>query len=328
MASPDIKLEGVFCDYTILRPDGTVREKLQGYNNMILDQGLEALLAVNSGSTWSAISTCELGTGTQEPQELDVALTSPVGSASNNRLQFSATWSQPQPGIYMLRRSWRFDFDTAGSRGIAGVQLSEIGTRVGTTLISKSLIKDAQGNPTTIQLLPEEILQVNYALHIYFDAREPRTGTFTLDKGPEGSDTYNYSWNFMALTEGTNINYGWPHGILLANTTHARESTSLIAPESSWQGTASGGSPVTRHPYVPGSFKRTYSMNYSVTQFNLTGGIGGLRLYTGSTSRDSSLFQITFENPITEAGIPKTSDYRLDFNEFFHITLGRYTPEE
>lgn len=327
--SQEVRAEGEF-SFEILREDGTTRSVISPTSNLILDQGLDLMLA-STGNVYNSFAECRVGTGTQEPETSDLGLTNPVGDSSNNRTQYNASWTQsPEPGIYRMTRSFRFDFNSAGSRGIAGVQLSEVSVGTSSTAISKSLIRDMQGNPTTIQLLPEEVLQVTYRIRFYFDTRSIGSGTFTLNEGLPDETIYDYSWQFMSMGQSTNINAIWT-GTLFFSNINAYSARELLSPTvTSVSGAASPSGTLSAESYVPGSFERTYSAEFLLDQANASGGIGFLTLARSTSSGQPLIgIQIKIESQVDGSSIPKDSDHRLTLDSFFHFSLARYTlPEE
>lgn len=308
--------------FKVLRADGTVKKRYKAQNNLILNGGLDRLN--ESPHTYhSTFSDCIFGVGIEEPSPSDTSLTSPVGSASNNRINYAVSWSEISPNMWRMRKPYRFDFDTAGSRGIAGYQLSEVGVQTSgssPTLASKSLIKDSQGNPTTIQLLPEEILQVTYNVYFYFDTSQ-KEGSFTINEGEEDEAIYNFQANFMSMgvTSGAG-DLPWaislrPSSIDVNTQRELLPVTTNFAPS----GTIFGGN-LTPDPYVPGTFTRTYSATMPINQGNISGGIGWLRIFTNNMG----MFQLRIARQGDDAPIPKTNEYRLDFESFFHVSINRY----
>lgn len=324
--TPELGVSGLY-SFQIIRPDGTVRKSLQANKNLILDQGLDIL---NNGSAnfTADFAQCTLGTGTSEPLPSDTSLTAPVGAASNSVTLLTLSWSEISPGVFRMRRPFRFEFNTAGSRGISGVQLSEVA--VGTAganprIISKSLIKDAQGNPTTIQLLPEEILRVVYTIELYFDASEQLEGIFILNEGEEEEEVYEFEGNFLGLGNTTAVStYAWTTALRPTQVYVATQRD--LVPVTS-QDTLVGGliGVLERNSYSEGAFKNTYSARYSVAQGNVSGGIGYIRLQPAQVG----MLQMRIARQSDGAPIPKTNEYRLNFEEFFHISITRYErPDE
>jgi len=154
---------------TTIKPDGT--KKVCGeFKNLILDAGLDAL-----GKS-RVHEYCRVGTSNLAVNSSQNSLVSQI--ASTNTLQGSTNGAQSTAPYYGWRRiTYRFNI------GVAAGNLSEIGigwSSTGSTLFSRALILDGLGNPTTITVASDEILDATYEMRIYPPTTDV-TGTITLD---------------------------------------------------------------------------------------------------------------------------------------------------
>lgn len=143
-----------------------VKKDTGWFPNIITDQGLNA-----RGSESNILGQTQVGSGTDAPATTDTALQSFV--ASTTTTQDSSPAAQASPPYYgRFRVTRRFD------EGVAAGNLSEVGIGYGTSgsntdptnarpLFSRALILDALGNPTTITVLSNEVLDVTYELRNY-----------------------------------------------------------------------------------------------------------------------------------------------------------------
>ena len=143
-----------------------VKKDTGWFPNIITDQGLNA-----RGSQSSILGQTQVGSGTDAPATTDTALQSFV--ASTTTTQDSSSAAQASPPYYgRVRVTRRF------AEGVAAGNLSEVGIGYGTSgsisdptnarpLFSRALILDALGDPTTITVLSNEILDVTYELRNY-----------------------------------------------------------------------------------------------------------------------------------------------------------------
>lgn len=170
----------------VLRADKSCRQELK-FSNLILNQGINRLseghdLGISSG----VIRRCYVGTGSSAPNvnqtQLDnlLATTSSIQSISNSNAQ-SAPWSTT--GVL------RFRFGT----GVAEGNISEVGVGWDVSEVhncfSRELIRDSEGDPTTITILSDEILDVTYRLKLNIPSA---TFSFIAALGPaEESGTVN-----------------------------------------------------------------------------------------------------------------------------------------
>lgn len=148
--------------------DEIVRETPE-FHNLVLTTGL-ARMAVG---TW--IYRCCVGTGNSNPVVSQVALDSflastttiVTGAANTGGIQVTDA-----PFYWFGRRTWRF------AVGVATGNISEIGLGWGNSnLWNRALVKDIEGNPTTITVLADEYLDVISEVRVY---PQESTGSFNL----------------------------------------------------------------------------------------------------------------------------------------------------
>jgi hypothetical protein len=138
-----------------VKPDGTERH-LAEFDNLLTDVGLNQI-GVGTPFGWA-----QVGSGSVAPANTDTALQTHVASTNSNTA--SATGVQSATPYYgWVRQTYRF------AAGVAAGNLSEVGIGWGTSgnLLSRSLIKDSDDNPTTITVLSDEVLDITYELQIY-----------------------------------------------------------------------------------------------------------------------------------------------------------------
>ena len=103
------------------------------------------------------------GTGNSTPVVSQTILDNQTGVSSSGIETYGSTTSSPYYGYKIF--TFRFN------QGIAAGNISEIGVGwSGTTplqLFSRTLIKDINGDPTTITVLADETLDVIYELRLY-----------------------------------------------------------------------------------------------------------------------------------------------------------------
>ena len=148
------------------------------FDNLVTDVGLDFM---GSGFNW--LDACKVGSGTATPTAGDTALASFVaGTTTQEVVNVTAQASPPWYGSTTI--TYRF------AEGVAAGNLSEVG--IGTdpeaitgTLFSRALITDSNGNPTTITVLSDELLDVTYQIQLV----PPTTDTTfnVTDSGPNGT---------------------------------------------------------------------------------------------------------------------------------------------
>lgn len=142
-------------------PIEDVRIDTDWFGNLILDQGLNRY---GNGTDW--FRYCQVGSGNTPPTNADTGLVTLVAAAQNvlgSGNSYRGIVNSPDYyGFY--RMLYRF------SAGAAAGNLQEVGIGWGTTgstLHSRALIVDGGGNPISLTILADEILEVFYEWRIY-----------------------------------------------------------------------------------------------------------------------------------------------------------------
>jgi hypothetical protein len=112
--------------------------------------------------TGAFMSFCQVGEGSTAPTNADSALESYVANSSTVHSNSQAAQSSA-PYYGYNRQTFRF------AAGTAAGNLSEVGIGWAATgsLFARALIKDELGDPTTITVLSDEVLDVTYELRSY-----------------------------------------------------------------------------------------------------------------------------------------------------------------
>jgi hypothetical protein len=151
-------------------PGGELRRSTGWFPNLVLDSGLNGI------GTDYMITNCYVGTGTAEPTATDTALESFLAQASLVR---SSTNGAASTSPYYKKTTNVYRFNT----GVAAGNVSEIGIgKSGTPpqpLFSRALVLDGDGEPTTITVLSDEILDVTYEIRAYLPSSD-WTSTVTI----------------------------------------------------------------------------------------------------------------------------------------------------
>ncbi|MHA3102689.1 hypothetical protein [Acinetobacter sp. ANC 3791] len=119
--------------------DDRITTETDWFCNLVLDTGLARM----SVGTW--IDRCCIGTGNSTLISTQTALNSFLASSTTVQAQSTAIQVSAAPYYYSANLTWRF------GQGVAVGNISEVGLGWGnTTLWNRALIKDSNGNPTTI----------------------------------------------------------------------------------------------------------------------------------------------------------------------------------
>lgn len=294
-----VSLEG-FYTMRVIRPDGSCRHE-STFSNLILTQGLNRLGTGGFGGY------VQVGSGSTAPLVTDTGMQSFVASTTSGILSEGGVQAAA-PYYGWARRTYRF------AEGVAAGNLSEVGIgwALGSNLFSRALIKDSFGDPTTITVLSDEILDVTYEIRLY----APTTDV-TFDVDITGSGTHNCVLRSAAVTSG-----GWAcdnlFGVGAAYAFYCdpyNGSIGTITQNPSGSGTT--GPSATFEPYSNNSLKRVMSFVWDLGTANLAGGYKSLSF---NSRGYSTLGQYQIE---LTPNIMKDETKRLTLN--FEISWARHT---
>jgi hypothetical protein len=164
-------MRGFFRMDAVNKFSGKVRPLTGWMPNSILDAGRNVMA---TQANWA--TKCQVGTDGTTPTPSDTGLGSFV--AGTDTVQATAYGAQSSAPYYGWKRTtYRF------AEGVAAGNLSEAGVgwaTTGATLVSRALIVDALGVPTTVTVLIDEFLDVTYELR-YYPPLGDSAGTVELD---------------------------------------------------------------------------------------------------------------------------------------------------
>ena len=309
MIRGESKVEG--CYRLTVMKGGKVTKQTEWFKNLITTQGLNYM---GTNSTW--LTACQVGTSNTAPANSDTALGARVAGTTTLASATSSTVSGSSPYYIKILKTFGF------AEGVAEGVLAEVGvgtSTTGSTLFSRTLIVDGVGDPTTITVLADETLNVEYEFRLYAPLVDV-TGTITLD-------SVSYATTVRALnvnTFGTSIT-GWgvaPTGTI-ASAVFGSGLTGFYVYDGAIAaitatlptGTAHNATSLTAAPtYVADSFEEIREAVFGLDNGNFAGGIGAASFKFGW-----GMYQIGFIDKI-----PKTSSQILKL-EFKH-TWARYVP--
>lgn len=257
-------------------------------DNMILDQGFEQLIVNTQLLTAIALLSFGVGSSSQPVQPTDTGLISPIAftpAASSASHGWNAVG-----GFGWSRKTQSF------ARGAAAGNISELTTNYAannTSAMARALVRDEQGNPTTITVLSDEILTITWEWRKWWTVQQPHEIEYLVDGVPK-TTTVSYKQN---LGTGSST---------LGNGGVASINSSLIS--------SSGG-------VFVGEFKTTFTEtqgNPQVASCTSAGdGNSGGTNYPSAFPRDTAY--ATFDPPIA-----KTNEFRLEI--YHRIQLTRRAP--
>lgn len=293
-------LEG---EYTLVITSETTGESRQvgPFKNVITDIGLDRL------GTGGAVTYIYVGTGTGTPATTDTGMFTFLAYSSTTQAAGAGTPSGA-PDYYSVG-SWTKRF----AAGVATGNLTEVGIGWATdpagAIFSHALILDGVGNPTTITILPDEVLDVTYSLRLYPSLTDS-TGTVTISgvnydyivrsaSLPNSPGAYQFGNQGLTGAAGMNVYNGsiGPITGLPSGTSAALGSGTMAA-------------------YSSGSLERAATWSAALNQGNVAGGIKSVRSQWQSTN------VLTFQCEFTPA-LPKDATKVMTLT--FKASWGRRT---
>lgn len=291
-----------------IRPDGSVREVIDWFDNVITDNGLNLINVAPGNGTLSVnvpFPWCLVGTGTTPAATTDTQLVGFVAgqSAANSFNHTFVEESGSTPAYWTVTVTYTF------ATGAVVGNMAEVGVGGAITnanLFSRALIVDGTGSPTTITVLSDEQLRVTYELRSYIDKTD-KTGIMTIS----GVD-YNLTYRPAQISTAAKISNTLSVG---GNTLGQVYSTNVLG--TVYQLPAGTGiSPTTLTPgtYTTNNYYRDYTYFWDINAANFAGGIGAI-----VPIWSQGKWQVKFSPKI-----PKDGTKKLTLN--FRISWGRFTP--
>lgn len=268
------------------------------FQNIVLDTGLARM----SVGLW--IDRCCVGTGNSTPVATQTQLDTFKASTTTDQYSTGGIQVTTLPYYMWARRTYRF------GEGVAAGNISEVGMGwANANLWNRALVKDTNGNPTTITVLADEYLDVITEIRVY--PQETLSGSFNfLNKAGAvvSSHTYTgraYYGNASAYHQQLGVNDFSIYNGSLGTTPTATPTGARL----------SYGLPTTTEYPTPTSIKCTKKFLLAVGN-----GIHKTLLvdYKGLLQTSGSGYQVEFTPTIT-----KTDQMELTYT--ISMSWGRYT---
>lgn len=302
--------------------------------NIFTDFGLNTLAT----QPMSTASVCWVGTGTTTPAPGDTKLAQ-FKAASATTYQNTSWQGSTQEEMRTADVVWGgLSVFIQFAPGTAVGNITEVGMAYGENpasynLQTRALIKDEQGNPTSITVEPGEYLYIAYHRRMYINAKEV-PGTINIGENVInistglyrcGTETGDYLIGQALIYGGAgpeSSNWG-PRSSIRVRYADQANGQPATGDSGAWDpdvskarlqslGANSDVATVTREPYVQGSFNRIMTCTFPPNVGNRKW--SGIQYDVGWMN-----FRIQFLTPFT-----KSSDYTLTFR--IGITWSRYTP--
>lgn len=285
-------------------PYGECLERLE-FKNIITDTGMGKIyLCGHDGfGIGYVFSACVVGTGNTAPSHSDTSLAAWLATADNGQYAPAATYvaGSPSPAYWKFLGAYQF------ATGVAAGNIAEIGifstNATKAALTSRALVLDTSGNPTTITVQSDEVLNVTYEFRVYIQTTDI-SSTFVSD-----GVTYN------TVLRPSNINTPGLIGNDLSTQVAQCQAYSgaLGAITSQPSGsTVSKTSSFSNYLLISDTAQVDTSFLFGVNDANYTNGIQAFNFITKYHQ-----FQMSFIDPLTSKGIPKVSGQQMIVNARF-----------
>lgn len=268
------------------------------FDNLILNTGLEAC------GTTNVLGYVQVGTSNTPPHVAQSALVGYVAGAGWQSWINGPTPVAPDY-VYTVGRYFRF------AQGAAAGNLSEIGVgwgASGTTLFSRALIIDDEGDPTTITVLPTEVLDVYYYLDVYPDLTDKTFDISIAGVLHSGVIRWANATDWTDAHASVGFFTTWSTTYVSATVTNGVLGPVTGAPTTPQQSARSASAIL---PYVANSRRRDIVFEWGLNTGNLTGGISAVWL---GCPRVATM-QASFSPPIAKTNTKVlTLTYRVSWD--------------
>ena len=298
----------------VKRADGSVKTDTGYQKNLILNQGLNFF---GGGNGTEMMAYCVIGSGNSQPSytqtKLDAAITGVSGTTYSTKHDYNAT---TDGNLYKTNKVCKYSFSGLNNVNVSEVGLASTYSNATTYLLcTRALIKDNQGNPTTITVLSGETLEIYYKLWAVYDTTD-KTGTINLLDGVGGSVAYNWKVRLAMVADYSSyayqLGYALSYGYGRWTTFNTGDLTAITT-------SPSGGGSSFRSDnfktYVANSHKRVIEIPLTVSEENKA-----IRSYTLSTTMGT--YQIRFGSVANDSPINKTNTQTLSIP--VEVSWGRY----
>lgn len=279
------KLKGMY-RISVYRKDGSIRYEGDWFENIITNNGLNYLLSTG-GSGWG--TSIFVGSGTSTPTVSQTSLDNLLMTNNTNNSQtISVQGSAPYYSTYTLVK--RFPAVPSG-----GYNISEVGVGASSTnLFSRALIQDSVGNPITLSLLQDEILEVTYQLRNYPSLT---AGDYAQSGVDISGTSYTFTWRACGVTTAVywDPSYGY-------STSYAQLFTGAVGSVTAANPSGTGSLQVTGSAatYTNGTYYRQFTGTFGLTVANQTS--ASILINMGSSSAASAKYQAAISPSITKTG--------------------------
>lgn len=272
LITPKSRVAGMF-KLEAIRPDGRRRLLADWFPNLITNAGLNRI-----GTANDYMGACRVGSGSATPSVLDTNLQSHVAGTST---EFTSNRSAQGSAPYYSQFTRVYRFATGAAAG----NLQEIGIATSTgngtgVLFSRALILDGSGNPTTITVLSDEVLDATYQVRLYPPLSD------VVDSVDISGSSYNITIRAMSVTS---TSFWAMPALAQVGLNSARFHDGAIGAITSSPAGSSVLVNCTAASYSDNSLQRDGTMPAGLTEANFVGGIESVSMYFGQPGGNAVL---------------------------------------
>ena len=298
----------------VKRADGTVRLDTGFFPNVITNLGLDAI-----GNNNDLFNYCAVGGGNSKPLNTNTKLDNSlqVGSPISSESKYDYDPVRDTE-FYKCSRTVGYRFTGLDNKNISEVGLVSSNNPGQHSALTRTLIKNSNGDPTVITVLSGEILELQYRLWQVFDVKDKDQVVTAMIDGVEVpfnvkirlagvGGNLGGSWSYAAVVgahltfQGNNYHqFGTGE---LGEITGQNSGLTNVYPGLSWEA------------YQPSTYKRKFYVNASIT--DAVHPIRSFLFFTGLGA-----YQVRFGTVDGDLPIDKTNQDSLQLG--FEMSWGRY----
>lgn len=174
----------------VTKADGTIKEDTGFQKNLILNQGLD-FFGYGGTKGYNINNMCAIGRGNSAPTVTQTKLDSYIKQIVGTDKTSDYSYVDEGDNIYRMWEQQKYRFTGLNNVNISEVGLISTGSYSSDYyLTTRALIKDTEGNPTTITVKSDETLDIYYKIHKVIDTRD-KTFVVNMLDGNGGSVPYN-----------------------------------------------------------------------------------------------------------------------------------------
>ena len=287
---------------------GLCKEDTGWFSNLITNQGLDKIGILSTGT--EHVSYCMVGSGSASPVATDVGLQSPI-TGSKSIDDATKTFTQLPNNIRKFSTVYRYSF--AAGALVGTIREITVGWTYANNVsaFSRSLLKDASGNPIEVAVTSSDLVTIYYELSVYVTTQDTVSTVtiggidYTLTVRPVSVNNYGeYYWYPAAV-----VGYGAGRGLDYVTAANIANMTWDSVSSINYSST---GASTTVSPYVNGAYSRTLTLN-------ITNGfeVNVRALFLAGTYSLTGAWAFIFSSDI-----PKAANQKLDISVKFK--WGRY----